>query len=105
MDKFAYISHPIYMKHNTGPNHPESENRLVVIESHLNNSGFFKKIVKIEPEPTDEKLISIAHKLSYIQKVKSAIYSGETVLDHGDTVVCEHSFKKKEVSKHAIGFD
>ncbi len=102
MGKLAYISHSIYMKHNTGPNHPESESRLVAIDSHLNNTGFFKKIVKIEPEPADEKLISIAHKLSYIQKVKSAIYSGETVLDHGDTVVCEHSFNAAEYAVGAV---
>lgn len=100
MSKLAYISHPIYLKHNTGSFHPESANRLLTIESYLNKTGFFKKIEKLESESADEKVISNSHSKSYINNVKSIINNGETVLDHGDTVVCDKSF---EAATYAVG--
>jgi acetoin utilization deacetylase AcuC-like enzyme len=100
MSKLAYISHPIYLKHNTGEYHPESASRLVAIDSHMNKSGFFKKIDIFEPEAANENIISNSHDQKYITKVKSAIENGVTVLDHGDTVVCKQSF---EAAEYAVG--
>jgi len=100
MSKLAYITHPIYQKHNTGSFHPESASRLAAIDSHLQKSGILKKMEILHPEPAKEKIISNSHAESYIQKVKSSIENGEKILDHGDTVVCEHSLAAAE---HAVG--
>jgi acetoin utilization deacetylase AcuC-like enzyme len=100
MSKLAYITHPVYLKHDTGTYHPESANRLVAIDSKLKNSGFFKKIETIEPDSAKEKIILNSHELSYIQKVKSSIKNRDTMLDHGDTVICEYSF---EAAVYAVG--
>jgi acetoin utilization deacetylase AcuC-like enzyme len=102
MSKLAYISHPICLKHNTGVYHPESANRLNAIDSHLNKSGFFKKIDIFEPDVADEKIISISHDQTYISKVKSAIENGVTVLDQGDTIVSEYSFSAAEYAAGAV---
>ncbi len=100
MSKLAYITHPIYQKHNTGSYHPESANRLAAIDSHLEKTGILKKIEILQPEPAMEAIISNSHAKSYIQNVKAAIENGEKVLDHGDTGVCEFSFAAAE---HAVG--
>jgi len=100
MSKLAYITHPIYQKHDTGSYHPESANRLAAIDQHLQKSAIFKKIDILQPEPANEKIISISHAKSYIQDVKNAIGNGAKILDQGDTVVCEHSL---EAAKYAVG--
>ncbi len=92
MSKLAYINHSIYLKHDTGQFHPENPQRLTSINSHLEKTGFFKRIEKIKPKPAELYVIAEVHDSSYINNVMEAIQSGSKVLDQGDTVVCEHSF-------------
>jgi len=100
MSKLAYITHPIYQKHNTGSHHPESANRLAAIDKYLQKSEILKKIEILQPESADDIIISNSHAKSYIQDVNIAIGNGAKVLDQGDTVVCEYSL---EAAKHAVG--
>ncbi len=100
MSKLAYINHPIYLKHDTGTYHPENHQRLIAINSHLEKTGFFKKIERIEPEAADTSIIEEIHQSSYIQNVTTAIKNGQKILDQGDTTVCEHSL---DAALHAVG--
>ena len=100
MSKLAYITHPIYQKHDTGSYHPESASRLAAIDTHLHKSEILKKMEILQPEPANDKIISNSHAKSYIQDVKTAIGNGEKILDQGDTVICEHSL---DAAEHAVG--
>ena len=100
MSKLAYITHPIYQKHDTGSFHPESARRLAAIDNHLQKSEIFKNIELLQPKPADEKIILNSHANSYVLEVKTAIGNGAKILDQGDTVVCEHSL---EAATYAVG--
>jgi len=49
--KTGFVTHPIYLQHETGPGHPESPQRLKAIERHLAESGLRSKLTWIEPTP------------------------------------------------------
>lgn len=100
MSKLAYITHPIYLKHDTGPYHPESAKRLISIDSYLKKSPLLTKIEILEAKAADVNIISKTHEKSYIKKIESTIKKGGKILDHGDTVVCEYSF---ESALYAVG--
>lgn len=100
MSKLAYITHPIYQKHDTGPYHPESAKRLAAIDAHLKKSEIINKIEFLKPTPSNEQIISNVHARSYFQNVETEISNGIKILDHGDTVVCEQSF---DAALYAVG--
>ncbi|MFC2087957.1 histone deacetylase [Calditrichota bacterium] len=100
MSKLAYIYHPVYLKHDTGPLHPEKYQRLTAINSHLEEIGFYNKIERIEPKPADLSTIEQVHDKSYIQEVSEAIKNKQYVLDQGDTVVGDDSF---DAALYAVG--
>ena len=100
MSKLAYITHPIFHKHDTGAFHPESAKRLAAIDSHLKQSPVLNKLEILEPNPATIDIVSDIHSRSYVEDVKIAIENGTKVLDHGDTVVCDESFN---AALHAVG--
>jgi len=42
------VTHPDYLKHDPGPGHPESAERLKAIEAHLHKSGLMDQVTAIE---------------------------------------------------------
>ena len=100
MSKLAVVTHPIYLKHDTGAYHPEKPQRLSAIHSHLENTGFIKKIELVEPSPAELSLIEEVHQPTYVQNVSAAILNGQKILDQGDTVVSEKSL---DAAIYAVG--
>jgi len=91
MEKVIFITHPIYLKHDTGFGHPERPERLIAINEKFEQSPLIKRIERIEAEKASEKIIKEVHNSSYIEGVTRAINSGRRILDAGDTVVSEKS--------------
>jgi acetoin utilization deacetylase AcuC-like enzyme len=100
MSNLAYIYHPIYLQHDTGIFHPERPQRLEFINSHLEDKGLFKKVMKVKPEAADISLVSEIHDSEYIKNISESIDRGQTILDYGDTVVCKYSM---DAALHAVG--
>ena len=100
MANLAYISHPIYLMHDTGPWHPERADRLRAISEALEKSHIKKKIEYAPPVKATAEQIAAIHTGDYIALVTEAIRSGRRVLDMGDTVVGEQSL---EAAYHACG--
>jgi len=48
MNKTAFITHPICLKHDTGSGHPESPERLLVITGQLESSGLHHQLLDYE---------------------------------------------------------
>jgi acetoin utilization deacetylase AcuC-like enzyme len=91
MKKVIFITHPIYLEHDTGLGHPERPERLIAINKKFEQSTLINRIERIEAEKASEKTIEGVHNPSYIDGVTKAINSGRRVLDAGDTVVGEKS--------------
>jgi len=91
----AIVYSPKYLDHDTGPDHPETPNRLRVIMQELNRSGFLKtrKCSILSPKPAKLKNLELVHESDYIELVQKTCSSGGGLLDLGDTVVGVESCK------------
>ena len=93
MIKVSYITHPIYIQHDTGYGHPERADRLLAINDMFIRSALVNKIEKIEAIKASPKIIEQIHSPNYIQSIARAIDKGQRVLDAGDTIVSDSSFE------------
>ncbi|WP_347986691.1 hypothetical protein [Methylomonas sp. AM2-LC] len=86
--KTLYYYHPAFLEHNTGPHHPESANRLKVIEQALSKPEF-AALIRIQPQ-MDADIINklrLIHTPAMIDKVLNSIpEQGFASLD-ADTLV------------------
>ena len=94
MTKTAIVYSPKYLRHKTGPKHPEVPSRLRVIMRELNNSGVLKheNCSLVEPEPISQKDLQIVHSPSYIKQIKQFCSCGGGLVDVQDTVVSAESY-------------
>jgi len=73
--KTGLITHPIYLKHDTGPGHPERPERLKAILKELTQDGIAKELLHIEPTLHSEidQAITQVHEDAYFQTLDSSI--------------------------------
>ena len=90
--KTAFIHHPIYEKHDTGPGHPETAARYrVIMDAVSGDAALWDQLVEITPEKASKGLIQAAHTRERFRRVEHAVENGEGMLD-ADTVVSMRSF-------------
>jgi len=102
MSKTAYITHPIFLQHDTGKGHPESAQRLIAIEEKLKSSGLFDALLHYEaPLATNEQLQRV-HDKKYLKNIEA-----DAPAEEGDTVYLDQdtrmSFHSLEAAKRAAG--
>lgn len=68
----AYFTHPVCIKHDPGPGHPESPARLIAVNEALANPEFDDLLRAEAPEATSEQLERI-HGGAYIGSVLAAV--------------------------------
>ncbi|MBU0759549.1 MAG: histone deacetylase, partial [Candidatus Omnitrophica bacterium] len=66
--KTALVYHPFYLRHDTGPAHPERPSRLRAILRKLKNTGLADELELIEPEKASVDDIALVHKRDYIAR-------------------------------------
>src|SRR5216683_215639 len=84
------FSDPIFLKHDTGPHHPERIGRLQAILARLEQTGLAAKCVHGTISPLAEGDVTRVHAPSVLAAVHDAIGMGGAHVDP-DTVVCPHS--------------
>ncbi len=89
MKRVAWITDNIYLKHNTGGNHPESVERLISIN--LKIKTIIDKLIEIKPRFATKDDIEMVHNKSLIQTVKEKS-KNEIPIDL-DTVLSKESYK------------
>jgi acetoin utilization deacetylase AcuC-like enzyme len=87
----GFISHPEYLKHDTGHRHPEEPARLKAIIRHLESSGTLAQVVRKEPQEPDLDWLALAHTADYIQSIAEACKQGVRALD-ADTYISTDSY-------------
>ena len=71
MSTTAYISHPLFLKHDMGEDHPECPARLDAINDYLLSHGFLDLMpAYLAPEVTHEQLMR-AHTSHYLAEIES----------------------------------
>ncbi len=93
MAKTGFIYHPDYLKHNTGPSHPESPKRLEAIWRKISSAEYFDGLTIIEPKPVDIKWVYRVYSPDYIEYLKGSCEKGGLVYLDPDTPVCAESFQ------------
>ncbi|GHB96555.1 acetoin utilization protein [Cerasicoccus arenae] len=96
----AIISHPDCALHDTGSYHPERAERTQVVVDALQRFFTGNELLWLEAEPAALKWIETVHDAAYVRQVEEVCLRGESVLDRGDTQVCEDSFA---VARLAVG--
>lgn len=87
----ALISHEDYLKHETGPGHPERPQRLRAVHEALQAAGLMGKLTQIEPVPATRQDLELVHDPQYIAHVHGAHGRGVRALDAGDTQLSAQS--------------
>ncbi len=88
----ALIHHPIALKHDTGPGHPETPKRYESVMNALRaDAGLWESLRVIEPEEASKGLVQAAHTGEHFKRVAHAFENGLDRLD-ADTVISMHSF-------------
>jgi acetoin utilization deacetylase AcuC-like enzyme len=94
-----YYSHPSFFRHDTGPGHPESIERLQAIERGL-RSRVFEMLVRCEAPAARHDQLRRVHSEAHISRVLEAIPTTGLVHLDADTVVSPAS---GEAALHAAG--
>ncbi len=97
MRKVGYVYDPIYLKHNTGENHPENYKRLLSIQKYV--EPLKKGLALIKPRKATAKDVALVHDIYYPQEIMDLCSAGGTNLDP-DTVCSVYSY---EVALYAVG--
>jgi len=102
MTETAVVYSPKYLRHKTGPRHPESPSRLRVIMRELKKSGILEneRCSLVEPEIASVNDLELIHDIDHIQRIQQFCRCGGGLLDQGDTVVSPESY---EVARLAAG--
>ncbi len=102
MAETALIYSHKYLRHKTGPRHPESPSRLRVIMRELNKSRILEneRCSLVEPESLSIRDLQLVHSIDYIQQIKQFCNCGGGLLDKEDTVVSAQSY---DVARLAAG--
>ncbi len=81
----------IYLKHDTGSNHPENPTRLINTIRHLQSAGVWQKLDIKKPRPATAEEIATVHSTNNIEKIAELAGSGGGYLDP-DTYVSSNSY-------------
>lgn len=96
----AYLTHPSFLKHDMGADHPECPERLYAINDQLIASGLLDHLIQREATPASKQQLARVHTAEYIEWIfKSAPNAGLAELD-GDTLMNPFSL---EAALHAAG--
>ncbi len=71
----GWITHPIYLEHDTGTAHPESPERLIAIEAHLQQTGLYQALTVIRPtlHPKMRQAVLEVHHPDYVQRLYDSL--------------------------------
>ncbi|MBU1853415.1 MAG: histone deacetylase, partial [Candidatus Omnitrophica bacterium] len=91
--KTALIYHPIYLKHDTGPHHPERASRLQSILRKLQKTGLIDRVKVMEPYKASLEDIILVHSKDYVLSIKDICNDNSHANLDSDTVVSRDSFQ------------
>lgn len=92
MKTVAYVYHPDYLLHVPPFEHPESPDRLVAINEHLDAVGLADKMMRVIPDYPDDGEIVRVHDPAYLHRLEMACRRGDLTLDAEDTYINKHSY-------------
>jgi acetoin utilization deacetylase AcuC-like enzyme len=91
MKKLGIVIDKLYVDHDNGMGHPESQERLLAIIDMLKETKLLEEIVRIEPRDATKEEITLVHEPKYFDLIQSTRGKMRVFLD-ADTSTCPVSF-------------
>ena len=88
----GFIYESAFLKHDTGINHPECDQRLLSTMSHLQSLDWFGDLRKLSAIRIEDEWLATTHSKSYIDRARKSCENGEAFLDSMDVSICKDSF-------------
>jgi acetoin utilization deacetylase AcuC-like enzyme len=100
MPSTALLVDPLFERHITGPDHPESPERCAAVVAALAAGGLSARMHRVEPRVAHDDELALCHTRAYLKTVEQDIARGARDLSTGDTAL---SSRSREVALHAAG--
>lgn len=100
MTRVAFIGHPDYQAHDTGPGHPERPDRLRAIHARVKESGVESDLQLVDPFHVDEDWLTRGHSEAHVKNVKVRCEHGAPCMEDYETMLCPRSF---DIARLAVG--
>ena len=100
MKRTGFLYDERYLLHDTGPNHPESPDRLKAIYQGIKQAGLLQNLTLIQPMQADLEWIETVHSKNYIKRFESACHSTTSTFDCPDNQICADTF---DIALLAVG--
>ncbi len=71
MMRVGIVSHTDYLKHDTGPGHPERPDRLRAIHGLLDEIGLAQDLDPIVPRSVEQSWLEAVHARAHVENVRS----------------------------------
>src|SRR5438105_893395 len=84
-------SDPLFLKHETGPHHPERKDRLRVIVEQIEKAGLAQQCKRGAYQPLTAEAVAHIHSPAMVQRVQQVCAQGGGHVD-ADTVASADSF-------------
>jgi acetoin utilization deacetylase AcuC-like enzyme len=90
----------VFLRHDTGPDHPERPERLTAIVERLRRAGLMERLTSIPFGPATVDQLTAVHTAAYVERVRRTCAQGAPWVDDADTCICRESY---EVALSAAG--
>ncbi|MFZ7127038.1 MAG: histone deacetylase family protein [Desulfobacterales bacterium] len=93
MKKTGLLFDERYLRHRTGPYHPESPERLIVILNGLKVAGLLPSLHVFTGRAADTRELEWIHDPRYIERFRAACERGDTTFDSADNQMCPETYE------------
>ena len=87
----AFVYHPRFLEHDTGPGHPERPDRLRAIVDKLQANHLWDRLTHLSFEPAERHWLERLHEPEYIDRCFEACEAGMPYIDSPDSVISRDS--------------
>jgi len=93
MKRTGFLYDERYLKHDTGPYHPERPERLTAIHQGIAQMGLLDHLTLIPGRPAERMWIELVHDKDYIERFEAACSNGQKTFDSADNRMCPETFR------------
>src|SRR5262245_52770990 len=98
--KTAIVHHPVFQKHDTGPNHPETPSRYAVVMDALRSDAeLWPQLLEVEAVEAPRGEVQACHTPQLYKTVERAVKEGFGSLDADTTI----SMRSLDAALHGAG--
>ena len=102
MNKTAYITHPVCLKHDNGTGHPESPDRLRAIDKQLRDSDLYQRLQYFESPKVKREELERIHDAKYLDFIEENAPKSEKEIFYLDADT-RLSYYSLEAAQRAAG--